>query len=843
MSQEFHVTAKMKPETINTVILLFIILFSFIVFSNSLKNDFINWDDDKLVYENNYVTQFPHEGFSVFLSPDILWRDPLTIVSQAVIYYFWDRDPMPFHLVNLFIHLLNVFLVFIIVKNLTKQLFVASIVAVLFAVHPFRVESVAWVSERKDVLYGCFYLLGLLSYIFYLKSGLKKKYLFFTFALAILSFSSKTAAVSLPVVLFLFDYYAGRKLSYQSVREKIPLVLIIVIFSLLLFNPGLQSKYIPELVTIPDVADAENFFNYTFADRIFMGTYSFLFYIIGFIAPANLSLIHYYPVKIQSLPVIYYISFFVFTGLILFLFFVIKKFKNIRKDLIFGLLFFIFTIAVVMHIIPIKGVSVVAERYTYVAYFGLFFIIGRVSSLVFDEKFKRANKYRYAILLLLFVYVAVLSIVSWNRIKDWKDSIAIFTDVIEKNHNIPFAYNNRGNARLEKKDYYGAIADHNRSIRLSPGNPDPWYNRGCVKLQLKNYKGAIADFDKSIDLSERFTRAFINRGLTKSYIKDYTGAVRDFEEVLKYDKKNIYALYNRGRVRMYLKQNELAKNDFTEVIKINPSDVMSHFYKATAESDYKTAVKDYDKTIELFQNFPEAYYNRGIAKKMIKDYYGALSDLNIAIELKLKNISDNSNINNLRMPMEDGSLNFKQTQNKAFAYYNRGRVNFYLGNYANVLKDMTESIHFNSGNWDAYLYRGMAKAKVKDYVAALEDFNKVLVLNTEKVDALFERGNIFFILHEYEKAVNDYNAAIKIKPDAKLYSNRGNVKFQLKDYASSIIDYNEAIALEPENADYFFNRGISKYYLKQKTGACSDFQKAAGSGHAKAKEALSKFCK
>lgn len=845
MGTEKKLLLGIKPQMLNNLILFSILFITFLVFSNSLNNRFLNWDDDKLIYENSYVRHFAQTGFKAFLSADILWRDPLTLISQAVVYKFFGNNPMPFRLINILLHLLNVVLVFHIVKLLSKHIYVASIVALLFAIHPFRIESVVWVSERKDVLYAVFYLLGLLSYIFYLKHDNKYKYLIFAFFLSIISFFSKTAAVSFPVMLVLIDYFNGRVFTKKVFLEKIPFFFIMIILGIIHIHPAFLAKYRPEVISLTDINEASNFFHYTSIDKIFLGSYSFIFYLVGSIAPVNQSLIHPFPIKLNLLPAIYYFSIIgllVFSGVFTVL---LKKFISFKKDLLFGFLFFFFSIALVLHVIPLGGVSVVCERYTYLAYFGIFFIIGQLSTYIFENKFKYSHKLKTFTILFFCFYFIFLFVSTWNRNKVWKDSITIFTDVINKDHNIPFAYNNRGNAKLDIKDYYGAIADHNRAIRLTPTDPDPWYNRGCVKLQLKNYKGAISDFSKSLSLSTKFTRAFINRGMAKSYIKDFQGAIEDFNEVLKYDSKNIYAYYNRGRVLLNIKKENEAFSDFTKVIELDPNDAMSYFYRATSTTDYSKAIKDYDKALILYPDFPEAYYNRGIAKKMIKNYYGALNDLNTAIEIKLQNIAESSinKANRLRMPVNEEALNFKITQNKAFAYYNLGRLNYYLGNYTAAEKDLSKSIKYNNKDWDAILFRGMAKSQLNNTNGAIADFSKVLELKNDKVDAYFERANTYFTMKKYDEALTDYNKAISLNPNAKLYSNRGNVKFQLKDYSGSVSDNDKAIVLDPQNSDIYFNRGISKYYLNKKTDACNDFSKSAELGNQKAKATLLKYCR
>jgi cellulose synthase/poly-beta-1,6-N-acetylglucosamine synthase-like glycosyltransferase len=178
----------------------FILLYTFIVFYPSIKYDFVNWDDDVNIIKNSNVTDFDVRG--IFSESVIGGYNPLSVLSFAVDYKLVGGEPWLFHLNNVLLHLLCTLLVFVLMKRLGASFFVSFLVSFLFGIHPMRVESVVWITERKDVLFGFFYLFSMVLYVEFLQ---KKKWIlyFLSVTIFVLSLLSKIQAVSLPLSLLL----------------------------------------------------------------------------------------------------------------------------------------------------------------------------------------------------------------------------------------------------------------------------------------------------------------------------------------------------------------------------------------------------------------------------------------------------------------------------------------------------------------------------------------------------------------------------------------------------------------------------------------------------------------
>ena len=201
---------------------------TFLVFLPTLQNDFINWDDSLYVYENplirSFDTQLLISAFGDFYAG--FWH-PLTWISHALDYAIWGLNPMGHHLTNNILHAINAFLVVILITRLVEaasgslksskgSLVAAVTTGLLFGLHPLRVESVAWVAERKDLLCGLFYLLSIMAYTSYAANKSYRTY-FISLGLFTLALMSKPMAVSLPVVLLILDWYPFRRI--ESIKS------------------------------------------------------------------------------------------------------------------------------------------------------------------------------------------------------------------------------------------------------------------------------------------------------------------------------------------------------------------------------------------------------------------------------------------------------------------------------------------------------------------------------------------------------------------------------------------------------------------------------------------------
>jgi protein O-mannosyl-transferase len=574
------------------VVITLILLLTALCFSNSIKNGFVNWDDNKQIVENPDIKDFSFKGvYKIFSTFYLGMYQPLTTLSYAIEYKLSGVKPSVYHFSNLIFHLLNTLLVYIFILSLTKRREAAAIVAALFAVHPLHVESVSWVSERKDVLYAAFYLASLIAWIYYLRYQYKFKYYVMTLIFFILSLLSKSAAVTLPLILLIIDYFHNRKLNLKNIPDKIP-------FFFLSLGFGIISLFSQHVVD-PNSVSVSHF---NFLDRIFLGSFSFNWYVIEAIVPFKLCALHPLPVKTNgALPLIYYFS---ILSIVLFLLLLFKIYQAVslkretKKELLFGLLFFVFTIGLILFI-PV-GQAVVAERYTYIPYLGLFFIIAMFYCRAVDAKSKLEKKLYPYYNLILIALLVFFSIFTYNRNKIWENSLVFFSDIIQKHPNeAAVAYNNRG---LEKKaisDVSGALLDYNKALQINPNYAEAYSNRGLLYKDISNLPEALKDLNNAVRLNPDLFEAYYNRGLIYNQFQQYDLAIQDFNQAIaKYPKLEV-AFLDRGISKAML-------------------------------GDINGAIGDFSYAIELKPDFVTAYHNRALAKRTLNDLQGACKDWKIA---------------------------------------------------------------------------------------------------------------------------------------------------------------------------------------------------------------------
>lgn len=548
-----------EPKTNYNFILGGLVILTAILYSNSLHNDILNFDD--VEYFNVYpeVLQLSWESIVKYFSGYyVLMYQPLPILTFAVNYAMSGMDPMPMHLLNLSFHLANIILVYHFIKQLSNKPLIGLIVAGLFALHPMNVEAISWISARSSTMYTCFYLLALLNYVKYCKNDFKPKYILYTGIFFLLSLFSKAQAVTLPVVLLLLDYFYHRKITKRLILEKIPFFILSVIFGLItLMDPGTMKNITNGMMI-----------SYSPVDMFFMLCYSFMFYFFKLVLPISLCSIYVYPPKVDGLlPWIYYASPVVFAG-ILFLLYKYRKNRNI----VLGIGLFFITVSINIQIIPSR-LFIVTERYAYFPYLGLFFIIAYLYNLISESENTNLKKYSSPFIMVLAASGLFYSYTIWERNQVWANDLVFMTDVIEKNPRVPYmarAYGNRGNYYLNNGMPNESIADFSEAIKLRPTEAQSYYNRAVTYIKLNKLPEAYADLELAKKYNPVGALIYSNLAFIKFMQRDNAGALEAANTCIKLD-PNIPEAYNiRAAIEFMNKDNAGSERDLNKAISLKP---------------------------------------------------------------------------------------------------------------------------------------------------------------------------------------------------------------------------------------------------------------------------------
>ena len=577
---------KIKPERNKSfwTWLIPVLAVTGISFLPMLTNGFTNWDDDVYVTRNPLVKG--PDWAAIFTEASASNYHPLTMLSLAFNHAISGTDPFSYHLVNWLLHILNTALVFLFIYKISgKKIYVAGFVSLIFGLHPMHVESVAWVSERKDVLYTCFFLLALLQYWRFLETGKKINFIF-CFVFFILSLLSKPAAVILPIVLLLLDYWRGRSFNWKMLVAKIPFFILSLVFGYITVNVQSANAIV-------------GFDTYPLWSRFFFACYTIMIYAARFFVPYPLSAFHPYP-SVDALGLSVWLSpvFIIALAILLWL-------KRKDRLIVFSLLFFIVNLLLVVQFVSI-GLTIVSERYTYVPYIGLSFLAG-----MWLERYLITSSNTF-IKAVPFVVTIVFGIISFQRTKVWKDGGTLWADVIKKYPDAATPRSNHANylrGMATKPEYkaqesellQNALEDCNVAITLKPTHIKAYENRQNIYLMLKKDSLAMADADMLLRLEPSNAAAAYTKGFAYMRFNMADSSLFWFNKSIAINSGADWVFNARGSLLFdkFKKYNE-ALADFAKAIELNPE--AEYFYKRSncyfrlgdignARSDAVTAIQ------------------------------------------------------------------------------------------------------------------------------------------------------------------------------------------------------------------------------------------------------------
>jgi len=615
-----------------TVIVIAVIVFLF--FQNSLENLFTKWDDPGYVVNNPLVKNFSIQGLKDIFSlsnPVMGNYHPLTILTYLLEYDHAHLDPWLYHFDSLLLHILNVLLVFWLVRLQTGRYAAAIITALLFGLHPLHVESVAWVAGRKDVLYGFFFLAACVSWVYFLRrEGLAKWALYsITVVLFVCSLLSKPVAVSLPLVLLLIDYWEEEKLKPSVLINKIPFVLIAVILGLLSLKTQASAGSLATAST-----------GYSMIERALLGFYSLVTYLWKAIIPVHLRIFYPYPGKPGSLSPILYLYPFLVLGLLG----LIWKYARGKRAVIFGVGFFLVNIALLLQFIPV-GTAIVADRYSYISYLGLFVVVGWFVS----EKFKDNLSDRTGNILMAGVvaYCLILGYLSHERNKVWHDSTSLWISNMNMLPEDADAYNNLGyeyflkadetpDVNIKKRDYDSSIILLKKSVEIKPDFMQSYVIMGELMRNLGRYDEALQNLNMATKVNPEDAAPYLSKAILYCITQKLDSAKMNFEIALKRNPYFPEAHCSFGNYFDMTGQLDSALAQYSLAVTQNPDFAMAYLNRGKfylRRGNFIKAQPDFDKLVVLKPENGEGYYFRGISEYRNGNKQMAKQDITKALSL------------------------------------------------------------------------------------------------------------------------------------------------------------------------------------------------------------------
>lgn len=450
---------------------------TFLVFFPCLKAGFLEfWDDDYHLTRNSHCFSLSPEGIDgIFHSTVNKTYIPLTTLSYAVEYHFFGLNPFVYHLDNVLLHLIVVGLIWLLAQRLGLSPVGAAAASMIFALHPMHVESVAWVTGRKDMLYSIFYLLSLIGYSDYLTSRRRWPYAV-SLLCGFLSILAKPLALSLPLVLVLMDLHRQRP-ARQWIMDKIPY--------LLLMMPVVWQTY---------ALQARNPHALIGAQGLLIWTWSAAFYVQKFFFPAILIPLYNLPRPV-SLWTWDYAQAILTLGLC-----AVLVFKLRRNRWIVGAFLFYIVSTFFLWRWDDFDVSIVADRFMYLPSLGFCLWLGSLA--------ENLPKLRW--LLPMALLLALITVKTSLQTAVWRDDLTLWNYVLAHSPDNPTAYRQRGMTYGTHGQYKESLQDFNKLIGMYPKVAENYNNRGYTYLLAGNTEAAKADFIRAVVLAPGFTQAWTN---------------------------------------------------------------------------------------------------------------------------------------------------------------------------------------------------------------------------------------------------------------------------------------------------------------------------------------------
>jgi protein O-mannosyl-transferase len=616
---------------------------TFIALWPVISAEFTELDDKHLIV--NAVQRY-------LRNPWIVWKanmftphyKPLVLLSWTIEESIFGLNAAVLHFNNLLLHAINSVLAFFLVRKLALKfaytreyaLPVAGFTGLLFAVHPLHVESVAWAIERKDVMYTCFFFLGLLAYLKYLDRP-SMKWMALTTAAFAGSVLSKSPGIMFPFVLLLVDWAYGRPLKLKAILEKWP-VLVVFLGILILYgvfgggggtSAGATEGSIAKMVSEKPVSNVEPLISLPafYAKIALIGLKGVFWYLHSYI-PAGLSIAYPYREWLPGTGHLIHI----FPILLLAGAFVVWWYRKKNPFLFFTHTFFFLALAPAMIRTGLGKGIFLSDRYVYLPLLGLCFFIMAVL-LIWLARRGLKPLYQYGIAAIL---IAGLGIQSFMQARTWRTGETLWTNVIDKYPSIDYAYVNRAIWYRENNQTQKALEDLNQALALERFDDQALIHRGTLLRQNGNLQQALADFEEALSKKPNNEHALNGKGNVLFELGRYAEAEETYTRGLAIKPRMVTLLINRAAARYFLRKHAEALADLAAAERLAPN-TPGIFQKRTviamAMGDYETAVVSAHRTAQYDPKNHANYGDLGSALQNLGRHQEAIEAFSQALRI------------------------------------------------------------------------------------------------------------------------------------------------------------------------------------------------------------------
>jgi protein O-mannosyl-transferase len=847
----------------------FLLLAVLAVFGPTTSHDFINFDDDVYISANRHIQQSLTAGQIAWAATTFYacnWH-PLTWFSHILDYRLFGLQPGGHHLTSVLLHAAAAVFLFLALRRMTGALWPSAWVAAVFAIHPLRIESVAWVAERKDVLSGLFGMLTLWFYARYAERPASwGRYLLVVASFA-LGLMAKPMLVTLPFVLLLLDFWplgrfgagrAGGQSRAEDPTSRAPHVMRLILEKLPLFVLSIASC----AITLAAQSRVINGFQrLDFAWRVANAVVAYVAYLGKLSCPINLAV--FYPLP-QALPPAWE----VISAVALLLAVTVAAFSARQKYpyVLFGWLWYVGTLVPVIGLVQV-GSQAMADRYTYLTQIGLCAAIAWGAM----DACRSWSHRRGALAVMSVLVLAVLMATAWRQTGYWRDSKTLWARTLACTSPNPIACNGMGNALSDCGQVGDAIDQYRLAIETDSNYAPAHHNLGRAFMGRGQVEAAIDQYLQALARKSDYAEAHSNLGEALASRGQVEGAINHYEQALVFNPDLAEAHNNLGNALANRGQVEEALIHYRQALQIKPDLAQAHNNLGAALAgcgQFDEAIEHYHQALALKPSYAEALTNlgnalasRGQVDEAIKHYQQALrikpdyaeAHFHFGYALAGRGQVDEA-IAHYRQALATRPEYAEAQYNLGYLLARRGQLDEAFGLYRMAVASKPDFAEARSnlgtalagaGQFDKAIVQYQQALKIKPDFAeahtnlglalvargrvdeAIEHYQQALKIKPDYAEAHFRLGYALAGSGQIDEAIAEYRKAVAIRPDyTEVHNNLGNVLVSREEYDEAIVHYRRALASEPDDVKAHYNLANALAARGRATEALAEYQKA-----------------
>ena len=776
------------PAPGTTAVVVAMVLLVAVSYFPALQGGFV-WDD--VIFSEEPVVHSPSGLRSIWLSPADIRNEghywPLVYTSFWLEHKLWGLNPVGYHAVNVLLHLVNCLLLWILLQRLAVP--GAALIALVFAVHPLHVESVAWIIERKDVLSGMFYLTAVLAWIRFREERHPRRYLL-ALALFTAGMLAKSVVVTLPVALLILHWWRYRRVTPLDLLHLAPFAAV-----------GLA-------ITLGDLA----FYTsreplelaYSLPERALIAARALWFYAGKLVWPANLAVI--YPLWTIDTGDLRAWAYLVGAAALAAALWLARG--RIGRGPLAGALFFAVTLAPVLGFVDYGYMqfSFVADRFQYLAGIGVLAVIVGAAA---HGAARLPHVHRVGATALAVIVVVVLGSLSWRQAGIYRDEVTLFGHVVAHNPAARDAHLNLGKALIDAGRLEEALAASRVAVAQRPDSADAHSNLGLALMNLEHFDAADDALRSARELDPKHKSSLQNTAELLRRRQRYEESVEAYRAVLARDGTYALAYAGMGDALFHLERYDEAIQALSAAVEIQPG--------LPFASELHVLMGRAQRALERF-DAAETHFRRAVA--LAPDKTAALLELAGMLRAQQRDEEAEALLRRARelQPGDPATL-----QNVAESLRKQGRHDEAIATYREVLD-------ISPGYALAYAGMGDALFRSRRYEEALAALREALSVQPDLAMA----GTLHSLagqaaqhLERMDEAARHYEAAVDIDPgDAAALDRLALVRFSEQQYDAARALYRRLLELTPDSAQTYSNLGATLYYLGRADEAVASFERA-----------------